>query len=116
MVAIEKHFFNLQPVARGLTFFPESFARAPPKVNGLGLNRFRDRLLVHVAEHEDGRVLPVLNDSGDEPVLIELQRFVGLLAHRVMPPVLGIRIGRTRRVRANRFSPVGSYTSGSEKS
>src|SRR5581483_2666484 len=93
-VAVVAQALNALHVAGALALVPELLARAAPEVRLAGLARPLQRLLVHVGEREHLACAGVLDDAGDESVLVEGD--VWVQAGKCMAGVGGWRVGGWR--------------------
>src|ERR671935_35855 len=87
-VAVERQVDEVQHVARALALFPEAVPRATVEVDLLRADRGRERLAVHVAEHEHRAGAGVLHDRRDEAPFVELRdyRHAASVAGRISTP------------------------------
>ena len=86
VVAIQPDFFDDELVAGGGALVPQLLPRAAPQMQFAGLARAREGLLVGVGEGEDLPRVPVLDDDGDEAVLVEAEDVCAVSARRASAP------------------------------
>ncbi len=84
-VAVQPQRAHLLHVPARRPLVPRLLARAAPQVKLAGLARARQRLLVHVGEHQHLAAAPVLHDTGHEAPLVVcdliVDRLLGPCAH-----------------------------------
>src|SRR6478672_12355131 len=68
VVAVDEHVDDLELVARGLALHPQLVARAAEEGGEAGAARFRERDVVHEADHQDLRGVGILDDGGNQSV------------------------------------------------
>src|SRR3954468_2704890 len=68
VVAVDEHVDDFELVAGGLALHPQLVARAAEEGGEAGAARFRERDVVHEADHQDLRRVGVLDDGGNQSV------------------------------------------------
>ena len=68
VVAVHQQLDDLELVAGGFALHPQLVAGAAEEGGVAGAARFRERHVVHEADHQDFRGFGVLDDGGDQPV------------------------------------------------
>ncbi len=73
LVAVIQDVLDPLYVARGLALLPELLARSAPEPRQAGLNRSPQGFRIHVSNHQDFVVLPVLNHGRNKTFFIEFE-------------------------------------------
>ncbi len=73
LVAVIENVLDALYVSGGFSLLPEFAAGAAPEPGEPGLNRSPQRFGVHVGNHQDLVVLPVLNHGRDQALFVEFE-------------------------------------------
>src|SRR4029079_4720085 len=92
-ITVDEEVLDQEFVTRHFALLPKFLSRYAPKVSCLGRRGSGTCLLVHIPEHENSPVQPVLDDGGQQPLLVKLQPEIG---HCVTCPTGACRIGTPR--------------------
>ena len=103
-VTINKEFLDMKPMTGRFTFFPQLVSGTAPKMHTPGRNRFGDRLFIHVPQHQHRPIVPILNDSREKALPIEIQLSCFFLIHAVMPLAVDHLVEWEHHVPVNRLS------------
>ena len=74
-VTVHEEVLQDQLVAGGFAFLPELVPRPAPKMHRFRLQRLFEGFTVHVPEHQDRTVPPILDDRRDQALFVELYSF-----------------------------------------